>query len=317
MSDHDGGGGVQTPLQRLCAEQAQIVARRQLNVLGIDSDIVRNRYLSERWTEATPRVISTVTGTHTLEQREWIAVLHAGPRSMLGGLSAAARHGLKGWVRDDVTVMVDDELSFEPVEGVRFYRCRRPFRLLLSPKSGIPTCRLEPTVLLTAGYHLNIRHAHGLLAATVQQRLTTASRLVEWIDLLQPLRRGKPFKRVLSQIDQGSHSGAELDLLTMCHQYGVRLPDRQAKRIDNRGVPRWIDAEWDLTDGTILELEIDGSFHFEYQHWSDDIRRARRTVERGRLKIRATAYELLHEPGEVAFDLLALGVPRSQPGAAA
>ena len=56
-----------------------------------------------------------------------MAVLHAGPRSMLGGLSAAEVHGLKGWEREEITVLVDDELSFEAVDGVRFFRSRRPF----------------------------------------------------------------------------------------------------------------------------------------------------------------------------------------------
>ena len=68
--------------------------------------------------------------------------------------------------------MVDDELSFEPVAGVCFFRSRRPFELLRSPRPGIPTCRLEPAVLLWAAYEAHNRAAHGVLAAAVQQRLT-------------------------------------------------------------------------------------------------------------------------------------------------
>jgi hypothetical protein len=70
----------------------------------------------------------------------------------------------------------------------------------------------EPAVLLWAAYEAPNRAAHGVLAATVQQRLTTARRLTEWVDVLRPLRRAKPFKRTLSFVDAGAHSGAELEV---------------------------------------------------------------------------------------------------------
>ena len=129
-----------------------MVARRQLLRHGVEWEQVQTQVEAARWVERTPRVISATTGELTLEQREWLAVLHAGPRSMLANLSAARRHGLEGWERPYVSVLVDDELSFEPVEGVDFFRSRRPFHLLASPKPGIPSCRLEPAVLLWAAY---------------------------------------------------------------------------------------------------------------------------------------------------------------------
>ena len=70
---------------------------------------------------------------------------------MLTNLSAAGRQGLTGWERPWVSVMVDDELSFEPVDGVDFFRSRRPFDLLRSPRPGMPVCQVEPAVLLWAG----------------------------------------------------------------------------------------------------------------------------------------------------------------------
>src|SRR4249919_3172108 len=115
----------------LVEDQAGMVARRQLNRLGIDADRVRCQVSAGRWAERTPRVISTVTGELTFEQRCWLAVLHAGPRSILGNLTAAAHHDLKNWDRPQICVMVDDELSFDPVPGVDFFRSRRPFEVLV------------------------------------------------------------------------------------------------------------------------------------------------------------------------------------------
>ena len=296
-------------LRDLILSQEAMVARRQLNEYGVDADRVRNEIAARRWVERTPRVISTTTGELTLAQQEWRAILHAGPRSMLANLSAAARFGLSGWERPWVSVMVDDELSFEPVEGVDFFRSRRPFALLRAPRPGIPVCQLEPAVLLWAGYEATNKAAHGVVAAVVQQRLTTAGRLSAWIDQLRPLRRAKPLKRTLEFVAAGAHSGAELELGRLCRRFGIRPPDRQRQRKDRSGRTRWTDAEWDLPDGTTLVLEIDGAFHMDVLQAGDDAKRSRRLTTRTRVVVRCTAYELTHEGSEVAGDLIALGVP--------
>ena len=278
---------------------------------------MRNEIAARRWVERGPRVISTFTGELTLKQREWLAVLHAGPRSMLGSLSAAGRQGLTGWERPWVSVMVDDELSFEPVDGVDFFRSRRPFDLLRSPRAGIPVCRLEPAVLLWAGYEATIKAAHGVTAAVVQQRLSTASRMSGWVDQLRPLRRAKPLKRTLQFIEAGAHSGAEVEVGRLCRRYGIRQPDRQRRRADRSGCIRWTDAEWELPDGSVLILEIDGAFHSDVLQAADDAKRSRRLTTRSRTVVRCTAYELTYESDEVAVDLVALGLSGRVPHAAA
>jgi hypothetical protein len=300
------GRRVDEALRKLVADQAGLVARRQLLAHDVHADRVRDQIAARRWVELTPRVIGTTTGRLDLEQREWLAVLHAGPRSMLANLSAAGRFGLTGWERDDVCVMVDDELSFEPVPGVDFFRSRRPFDLLRSTRPGIPRCQLEPAVLLWAGYEATTRAAHGVVAAVVQQRLSTAERMISWIDQLRPLRRGKLLSATLSDVAGGSHSGAELAVVRLCRRHGIRLPDRQRKREDRAGKCRWTDAEWDLPDGRVLVLEVDGAFHLDVLQAGEDARRSRRLTTSRRTVIRCTAYELRHEPEEVATDLLAL-----------
>lgn len=304
-------------LDTLIKQQAGMLARRQLTARGIDWGRVRNQVAAGRWLEVTPRVICTTTGTHTPEQRRWMALLHSGPRSMLGGLTAASAHGLTGWERKEICVLVDDELSFEPVEGVRYFRSRRPYALLRSPRPGIPRCQLEPAVLLWAGYDAAIRPAHGVLAAVVQQRLTTPAQLLSWVDQLKPLRRAKGFRATVGDIAGGSQSLAELAVNRMCRQFGLPLPHRQTRRQDSSGASRWTDCEWDLPDGTTLVLEVDGSFHLDATQWQDDLRRARRITTPERLVVRCTAYEIRHEPREVAVDLVALGLPGRVPGAAA
>ncbi|TIC83293.1 hypothetical protein E8D34_16460 [Nocardioides sp. GY 10113] len=299
-------------IEALARRQSGMLARRQLTARGIGWNAVDRQVAAGRWATRTPRVISTFTGELTVDQQRWLGVLHAGPCSLLGGLTAGARHGLVGWERATITVLVDDELAFEPVPGVRFFRSRRPFGLLASPKSGLPSCHLEPALLLWAAYDAPLRPAYGVLAAAVQQGLTTPDRLLEWIRVLKPLRRAPGFRAMMRDIEGGAHSTAERDVLRMCRRYGWPEPQTQNTRTDADGRQRWTDCEWRLGDGTTLVLEVDGSFHMAASQWEADIRRSRRLTAPGRLLIRATAFEVRHEPHEVARDLIALGlVPRA------
>jgi hypothetical protein len=297
-------------LDDLVASQAGMVARRQLRAVGIDADRVRDQVAAGRWVVRTPRVVSSVTGHLTQEQRQWMAVLHAGPRALLANLSAAETYGLTGWEREYVSVMVDDELSFEPVPGVNFFRSRRAFDLLASDRPGIPRTRFEPAILLWAAYEApHPRIEQGLVLAALQQRLTTPSRLIEWIDLLHPLRHARMFRRTVSLAEGGVHSGAEREVARMCRRFGIPQPDRQVRRVDRGGRVRWTDAEWRLARGRVVVLEVDGAYHLDVAQAGADAKRARRLTTPTRVIVRATAYEVIHEPHEVAVDLIALGVP--------
>lgn len=304
-------GQVGNEWHELASAQEGILARRQLTGLDVGWHRVESQLAAGRWAERTPRVISTFTGTPTWEQRVWIAVLHAGERALVGGLTALRWHGLRNWDRDEITVIVDDELSFEPVDGVRFFRSRRDFRSIRHRRADLPLCRVEPAALLFAGYERSTRTAQGLLAATVQQRLTTANDLLAELSALKPLRRSRMFRAALEDIGGGAQSLAELDVKRMCRSSGLPQPRRQVARRDSTGRRRFTDCEWELADGSLLVLEVDGGFHMEVEHWEDDLARQRRLTAPGRLIVRCTSRELRDEPAAVAADLVALGLQRS------
>jgi hypothetical protein len=294
----------------LAHEQSGVMARRQLLELGVSRDVIRAHVAARRWAWRTESVLTTTTGPLSWNQRLWVAVLHASPGSLIGGLTATKVHGLKNWDRDLITVIVDDELSFDPVEGVSFFRSRRPIAKMQA-SGRLPVCKIEPAVLLFSGYERNRRTAHGAVAATVQQGLTTPDLLREWVERMRPLRRAKEFRRLLDDLAGGARSLAEVDVRRACEKFGVQPPRRQKRRKDSRGKFRWIDCEWDLPDGSVLLLEIDGAFHLEVAHYTDDMKRQRRLVGSKRLMVRCSAYEIRHEPGEVMRDLIALGVSRT------
>ncbi len=290
------------------AAQEGALSWRQLAELEVTRGLVRNKLASGRWRQRTEEVLTTTTGPLSFEQRLWVAVLHCGPDAVIGGLTAAGLQGLRNWPRDDVCVLVPNDDSFAPVPGVTTFRTRRPLARLRHP-SPLPTCSLEPAVLLWAAHEPHPRSAMGAVAAVVQQRLTTPAHLTTWLDALRPLRRAPAIRQLLGDISGGSQSLAEVDVVRMCRDHGLQLPDRQVSRTDSAGGNRFTDCEWRLADGRTLMLEVDGSFHLDVEHYEGDVRRSRRLTSPTRAVVRCTAQELRREPWVLAADLRALGVP--------
>lgn len=292
----------------LAAAQAGALSHRQLAELKVSRATVRNKLDSGRWQRRTEEVVTTTTGPMSAEQHRWVAVLHCGPDALIGGLTAAALHGLKKWHRDEVHVLVGNAHSFEPVDGIITFRTRRSLTTMRHHAS-LPTCSLEPAVLLWAGHEPHPRSAMGVLAAVVQQRLTTPDRLASWVEELKPLRRAPAIRELLNDLAGGSQSLAEVDVVRLCRAGGLRVPDRQVPRVDSSGVTRFTDCEWLLPDGRTLVLEVDGSFHADIDQYEVDVTRQRRLTTPTRTVVRCTAQELRRTPWAVAADLRALGVP--------
>ncbi|WP_445257841.1 hypothetical protein [Nocardioides aurantiacus] len=295
-------------IERLATAQAGLVARRQLRALGCDHKRVRNQLAARRWAERSSTVVSTFTGPLDRRATMWLGVLHVGGDAVVGGLTALEARGLRGWQRDEVTVLVDDEVLVEDLVGVRFTRTRRPLARFRDRSSVLPVARVEPAALLVAGYDRSARTAQGLLAAVVQQRLTTPTLLLDELATMRPLRRAALFRGVLRDIAGGAQSLAELDLGRLCRRFGVAPPHRQRRRRDSAGRLRFLDCEWRLADGSVLVLEIDGGFHMEVAHWEDDMTRQRRLSGPGRVIVRCSSRELRDEPEAVFDDLAALGL---------
>lgn len=305
-----------TPKRRSWRELAQaqsgLVTRAQLRRLGWDAGHVHSNIAAERWVERSSTVIGTTTGELGRTALMWLGALHAGGESLVGDLTAAEVAGLENWHRDDITIVVPQDARFDDdLPGIRFVRTRRPLRTFRRPDLDLPTMRIEPAVLHFAAYQRSRRTAEGVLAAAVQQRLTTAADLHRWVLEMRPLRWSKHFQAVLGEMAGGSQSVAELDVRRMCRTFHLTLPDRQVKRRDSSGRVRYTDCEWRLADGRTLALEVDGSFHMEIEHWEDDIARQRGLTDPDRIVIRCTARELRDEPDRVAQDLRRLGVPRA------
>jgi hypothetical protein len=297
--------------REVAESQSGVLSERSLRELKVTRAFVRNQVQAGRWAERTHSVYTTTTGPLSREQLLWVALEHAGPRALLGGLTATEQLGMKNWGRDEVTVLVDQELSFDPVDGIHYFRTRRSLATLRHPTHSPRSARVEPAVLLFAAHERSTRTALGAITATVQQGLTTPANLLEWTRTLRPLRRAAAIRDLLDDVSGGSQSLSEVDVLRLCRAWGLTPPRRQKRRRDRSGRLRFTDCEWDLPDGRVLVLEIDGAFHIDVGTYTEDVKRHRGLTTDRRIVVRCTTYEVRHEPMGLMHDLLALGVPRA------
>ncbi len=297
----------------LAERQAGVISRDQLRTYGADRHFVRTQLSARRWQQASGTVLVTTTGPLSRAQRLWVGVLQAERPAALSGLTALEVAGLRGWAREEITVLVPK--SDDPVRlaGYRFAETRRDIPMLTAPTAP-PRLRIEPATLLCAAYERSERTGSALLAAVVQQRLTTVGRLREELAALRPLRRAPLFRLLLGDIEGGAQSMAEIDLGRVCTRFGLQPPHRQTPRRDRNGRRRWLDAEWHLADGRIIVLEVDGAFHGDVEHWWSDMGRERELVINRREVLRCSSYELRRQPERIAADLARIGVPMRRPG---
>lgn len=301
-----------TGWRQLAGQQGGVVTRAQLRSLGVSRWHVRDQIAAERWVARSSTVISTFTGAMTRQQLMWLGVLQGGPRALVGGLTAAEAHGLTNWHRETITVLVPygDDIQ-EPLDGIDFVRTRKAIDSFRSTSHELPLMKLEPAVLMWAAQERSDRTSQGVLAAVVQQRLTTPELLVAWLTDLKPLRKAPLFRRALAEMSDGAQSLSEMEFRRLCRRFGIARPAQQTKRRDSEGRLRYTDCEWPLPDGRLLVLEIDGGFHMEVEHWEDDLARQRALSTPDRVIVRCTTREIRDEPQRLVRDLRRLGVPKA------
>jgi len=243
----------------------------------------------------------------------WVAVLDAGWPVALGSHTALELAGFRSPAREAqaIHLIVPRGHKVTRLDGVRVHESRRLTSEQIVHTHGLPRTDSARSTLDAAAWQPFPRFACLMVAAAVQQRVTSAAALDDAMWEVGRIRHKAYLRLAIADVAGGSESLDELDLLTVCRRFRLVRPTRQSVRRDRHGRRRYLDAEWQLPTGDIVVLEIDGAHHFEASHWQDDIRRERSIVASGRRVLRATAFEMRLEPAAVVADLIALGVPRS------
>ena len=298
-----------TAAEALAEAQHGVLSRQQLYDAGWTFEQTRHEIDVGRWQQLSTSVVVLQSGPLSHEQRLWLGVLHAGPGSVLSHATACLHAGLRWTSPPVIDVLTPKGDLVSPLSGYFFHQTRRPYPLWVDQESPLPRLRAEHAVLLAAERDRSLRRAIGLLAASVQQGLTTPQRLGTAALQIAKLRHKRYFLLALGDIDGGAQSFAEIDVVRICRDAGLAAPFRQVLRRDSQGRRRYLDCEWHLPDGRVVVLEIDGSFHMHTEHWVRDMQRERDIVVDGRVVLRCSSVEIRLEPWRIVRDLVRIGVP--------
>ena len=258
----------------LARNQAGLFSREQLNEHGVGPSIVKAQVAADRWCAIGSVVVATFTGPLLNEARRWAALLNAGPGSALCGRSALEVRGLTGWSSDTVQVIVDRGASPERLDCARIHESRRHRGSDVSAVNGLACHSVERAAIDVASWCPSDRTAIGVLAAVVQQWLTSPTRLQETLERQGRIRRRRLIVATINDLAGGAQALSEIDYGRLFERWGLPRPTRQAIRHDQRGRRRYLDVEWTLPSGERKALEIDGMGHLEPNRWYADLLRA-------------------------------------------
>ncbi len=242
----------------------------------------------------------------------WIAVLDADPPAALASHSTLEYGGFHGFAKeaDRIHILVARGARYVRIPGVKVHESRRfsADDVILAP--GIPRVSNARGTIDAGAWQRWPRFACAMMAAVVQQRMCTPDDLRVALDTCGAIRHRRHMQLALLDIVDGAQSLGEIDIGRMCRRYGLQPPARQRLRKDPAGRTRDLDCEWDLPNGEVVVLEVDGKHHMEVAHWDADMKRERKVVIGRRWVLRASTVEVRLDAAELASDLAAMGVPK-------
>jgi len=217
-------------IARLPAEQSGVISRRQVLAHGGRPADIQRALRRRELVRLLPGVFVDHTGEPTWVQRAWGGVLFYEP-AVLAGMSALRAAAGPGWRRHSdhwpIEVAVDLSRSVRPIAG---YRPRR--RAHLDEHAlwniGPPRLRVEQATLDVASTRATDLEAVAVLADIVQQRRTTALRLIGALDAHGRIARRAWLSDVLHDIAEGTCSVLEHGYLQQVERaHGLPPASRQ------------------------------------------------------------------------------------------
>lgn len=299
-------------LAELAEAQSDVCLRSQLTQLGVGCEAVGYHVGARRWRLLGPLLVVLHRGPLLTAGRRWAVVLNAGSGAALGAWTALDAWGLSGWQRDATHIVVargaqPPPLPVDVVGPVVVHESRRHGEQDVRTKDGLRLHGVERSAVDAGAWSRTDRSACGILAATVQQRLTTADRLAGELDGVGQVRRRRLMTSVVADIGGGAQALSEIDFVRFCRRRGLPEPARQVLRLDATGRRRYLDVEWQLPGGGTVAVEIDGVGHMDASRWYDDLLRTAELLAGGSSDpVRLPAMAVRLEPDRVERILRAL-----------
>lgn len=290
-------------LDYLAERQAGVLTRRQLATTGVTLHDVETATQARRWRTFGRNVVVLQNAPLTPQQRAWVAVLLPTKPAALAGLSAATAAGLRGFEPDRVHILIRHATGVRVPSWIKLHESRRFSERDISNSAAPPQTRTARSVIDAATWSRYPRRACAILCAAVQQRLVTADQLLAELRTAGAIRHARIMREILGDIAGGGHTLAEIDLGPVALRAGLPRPRRQVLRREPSGKVRYVDAEFDLPDGAVLAVEIDGAVHLRPESWWDDSDRQNEVVISGRSVLRFPSLTLRLTPARVVDQL--------------
>jgi hypothetical protein len=269
-------------------EQSGVLHRRQLRACGVTDSHTLARLRAKLWQASGPVAIVLHNGPLTPGQCRWAALLSAGSGAVLAGRTALELAGLTGWHSVAVQLLVPEGAKPALPRGfateVHHTRRSKPDQLRVVGRP--PRSTAERSAICAASWMSNPRSSAGLLAAVVQQRLSTAPRLLEELQWAGRIRHRRLMRFTLQDIDGGAQALTEIDFGRMCRRHGFHITARQVVRLDGKGRRRYLDGVVSCADGKEVAFEVDGAPHLEVLSYWDDMERSNELVIAGQSLLR-------------------------------
>lgn len=292
--------------------QLGLITSRQLAELGVRTSTVHGRVVGGMSTRVLPGVHLVDGGHPARRQRELAALLYAGAPSMLTGLTALRRYGLRA-VRLQETV--DDEPDRpEPVHvlipherrrlSTGFARIERTHRFpdVAVRRGGLWLAAAPRAVGDAARRMRRASDVAALVSEVVQRDMASVDDLVR--ELREGSRRGSSlFRAALGPVLGGARSGPESELLRLLEGAGVRHMHANATLVDARGGFVAVCDVW--LDDVGLAIEVDSiEYHAGHEGFESTVRRNTRYARAGVVVVPVLPAQLRSHPAQVLRDIV-------------
>jgi hypothetical protein len=231
------------PIERLLFRQHRVLTRQQaVTVLGryaVDANLGTGL-----WQSPCRGVIVAHNGSFTRRQQLWIAILHGGPGAVCGGATAATLLGLRGHDSPDIHVVIPADRQASPMDGVQVHRATVLPAAHVLDQSSPPQTTMARSIVDAAAWAATDEEAREFVAAAVRQGKVLPGELA---DVLKVLPRSKRRALVMETVNltlNGAEALADHLLVKVCRRQGLPVPDRQVRRPEGEGKPRYLDAYW-------------------------------------------------------------------------
>jgi hypothetical protein len=281
----------------LLFHQCGVLSRRQA-LRHLSQKTVRHRLETGRWRVAERGVYVTHTGPLSDQQRLIVASLAvgAGRPTVIAGLTALTKMGLRGYHREVVHVLLPWQArDRNPPPWVVVHRTRQLPRGDYHARAAPPYTFEVRSVVDAAQWAASDDEAAAIIAAAYQQRLVAGDELAVAVARMPAVRRRRLILAVAADAAGGSHSLPEVEFLRGCRAARLPVPSRQVVRIDAGGRRQYLDAYFEQYR---LHVEIDGGQHTDARQWWADMRRQNELWVAGDRVLRFPSFVIRHRRDE-------------------